>query len=235
MTPFTRATGLLAAICLVATALLSNLSVLLQPEFAADPADRLATIDSSPVTSTVSLLAFVLAQLPFLVGVVAIAWLAKGAAPRLSAVGGTLAVLGGFGHAVFGGIGLAYLAMSTDSTARAAYADTVTRIESGPAVAFMAAGLLGTVLGLVLLGVALFRGRVVAPWIPITLWAFVVVEFVGANLSEWASVAAGALYLAALGGIAVHVLRTCTMAAWSSHDRRSSPIAVPVPPRPSTR
>jgi len=198
---------LFAATCLVVTALLSVLSMLLQPEFSADPAGRLAAIDAAGTAGEVSLLTFVLSQLPFMIAAVAIALLAGTRAPRLAVAGGALAVVGGFGHAVFGGIGLAYLAMSSDAANRAALADVVTRVESGPALIFMAAGMLGTVIGLVLLGIALFRSRVVARWIPFALWAFIVTEFALTNVSEWASPAAGLLYVSAFTGIAVQLVR----------------------------
>jgi hypothetical protein len=206
-------TRLLAATSLVLTAVLSAVSVLLQPEFTADPAERLAAIDEAGTSATISLLAFVLAQLPFMVAAVAIALLARAAAPRLSATGGALGVLGGFGHAVFGGVGLAYLAMATEVDVRAAFAETVTAIEAGPAVVFMACGMLGTVIGLVVLGIALFRSRVVPRWIPLCLWAFLAVEFVLTNVTAWASPAAALLYLAALSGIAVRVVHADTAAA----------------------
>jgi hypothetical protein len=206
--PMTTTTArLFAATCLVVTALLSVVSILLQPEFSADPADRLAAIDDAGAAGVISLLTFALAQLPFMIGVVAIALLARTGAPRLAIAGGALAVVGGFGHAVFSGIGLAYLAMSGDAANRPALADVVTSIESGPAVIFMAAGMLGTVIGLVLLGIALFRSRAVPRWIPVALWAFIVTEFVLTNFSEWASPAAGLLYVAALTGIAVQLVR----------------------------
>ena len=71
----------------------------------------------------------------------------------------------------------------------------------------MAMGLLGTVLGLILLG----RRPVPVPasvprWIPVSLWAFVVMEFAGTGFSEWASPAAGLLYLAAFTGIAIELV-----------------------------
>jgi hypothetical protein len=198
---------LFAATCLVVTALLSALSVLSQPEFSADPAERLAAIDAAGASGVVSLLTFVLAQLPFMVAAVAIAMMARGRSPRLAVTGGALAVIGGFGHAVFGGIGLAYLGMSGDAANRAALADVVTRVESGLAVIFMAAGLLGTVIGLVVLGIALFRSRVVPRWIPVALWLFIVTEFALTNFSDWASPAAGLLYVAAFTGIAVQLVR----------------------------
>jgi hypothetical protein len=203
----TKPARVFAATCLVVTALLSAISVLTQPEFSSDPADRLAAMDAAGAAGVVSLLTFVLAQLPFMVAVVAIALLARSKAPRLAIAGGALAVVGGFGHAVFGGIGLAYLAMSSDVANRPALAEVVTTVESGPAVIFMAAGMLGTVLGLVLLGIALFRSRVVPRWIPVALWMFIVTEFVLTNVSEWASPAAGLLYVAAFTGIAVQLVR----------------------------
>ena len=207
---------LFAATCLVATALLSTISVLLQPEFAADPAERLAAMDASGTPGVVSLLAFALSQLPFLVAVVATAMLARTGSPRLATTGGALAVVGGFGHAVYGGVGLAYLAMSSDDADRAALAEVVTRVESGPAVGFMAAGMLGTVLGLLLLGIALFRSRVVARWVPAALWAFLLVEFVLSNVTEWAAPLAATLYLGAFVGIAATVVRGETPAPATS-------------------
>ena len=202
-----RPARLFAATCLVVTALLSAISVLAQPEFSADPAQRLAGIDAAGASGVVSLLAFVLAQLPFMVAAVVITMMAGERSPRLAIAGGAFAVVGGFGHAVFGGIGLAYLAMSSDAANRATFADVVTEVESGLAVIFMAAGLLGTVIGLALLGIALFRSRAVPRWIPVALWMFIVTEFVLTNVSEWASPAAGLLYVAAFTGIAVHLVR----------------------------
>ena len=119
----------------------------------------------------------VIVSVTFLVAVVAIAALSHRGAPRTSWTGGVLGVLGGFGHAVFGGLALSYLALAADAGHRDVLGDVVTRIEAGPAQLFMAMGLVGTVLGLVLLGVALFRSRVVPRWIPVALWAFVVLEF----------------------------------------------------------
>ena len=216
---------LLAASSLVLTALLSIVSVLLQPEFPADPADRLAAIDEAGSTVVISLLSFAMSQLPFLVAAVAIALLAGAGARRTAIVGGVLAVLGGFGHAVFSGIGLAQLAMAGDAANREAMGDVITRIESGPAIVFMAMGLLGTVLGLLFLGVALFRSRMVSRWIPVALWLFLVMEFVGAGLTEWASPAAGLLYLAAFTGIAWQLVR--------GSDSVEAPTSVPGSTQPA--
>ena len=187
--------------------MLSVASVLLQPEFTADPAERLAAIDAAGASATVSALLFALSQLPFLVAVVGIALLAHRGAPRTAWTGGVLGVLGGFGHAVFGGIALAYVALASDAGHRAALAEVVTRVEAGPAKLFMAMGLLGTVLSLVVLGVALFRSKTVAAWIPMALWAFVVLEFGLSGVATWASLASGLVYVVACTGLAAELLR----------------------------
>lgn len=202
-----RPIRILAAVCLLLTALLSALSVLTQPAFAGDPADRLAGIDAAGATGVVSIMAFALAQLPLLVGVVAVAALTHAQVPRTAWTGGVLAVLGGFGHAVFGGIGLAQVALAQDAAHRVAMGAVVTRIESGPAGLFMAMGLLGTVLGVLTLGIALFRSRVVSRWVPVALWAFLAIEFALSNLTAWASPFASILFVAAFGALAVRLVR----------------------------
>lgn len=211
-----RPVRLLVAACLPLTALLSVASVLLQPQFTADPAERLATIDAAGTSATVSVVLFVLSQLPFLVGVVGIASLVHPIAPRTAWTGGVLGVFGGFGHAVFGGIALAYLALATDAAHRVALAEVITRVEAGPAKLFMAMGLLGTVLSLVVLGVGLFRSRIAPRWIPVALWAFVVLEFGLSGVATWASLASGLVYLAACTGLAVHLVRGSSAMAVSA-------------------
>lgn len=213
MTHLSRPVRLLAAASLLLTAVLSLVSVLLQPEFASDPVELLAGIDAAGGTAVASALAFGLAQLPFLVTVVAVAALAHHGSPRAAWAGGVLAVLGGFGHAVFAGVALTWLALAADADGRAVLAPVVTRVESGPAVVFMAAGLIGTVLGLLVLGIALFRSQVVPRWVPVALWAFLVTEFALTNLTDWAAPLAALLYLAAFVGLAGAFLRPVSPAA----------------------
>jgi len=96
--------------------------------------------------------------------------------------------------------------MARDAADRAVMAELLESIESSPLlVPFMAAGLLGTVLGLLLLGVALWRSGVVPRWVPLVLWAFLVVEFVGSNLSDYAPYVSGVCLLLAFGALAQRV------------------------------
>lgn len=217
-----------AATGLVLTAVLSLVSVVLQPEFPPGFTDRLAAIDAAGGRGVVSAMAFALAQLPFIAAVLGVAHLLRERAPVLSGLAATLGVLGAFGHAVFSGVSLVYVTMAADPQHRTTYAQLMKQVEGSPTMLFAAMGLLGTVLGVVLLGVALWRSRLVARWIPVTLWAFVVVEFVGSNLSTYASALSGALFLTAFVALAVWVART-PRSAW---EMVSAGVDVPAaPPR----
>lgn len=206
---------LLTAGSLVTTALLSAISVAFQPEFGSTAADRLAAIDEAGARGAVSSFAFVLAQLPFIAAVLGLGHLLRDRAPALANVAPCVAVLGGFGHAVFGGAMLLTSTMATAPGNRRAYAQVLDRFESSPATIFAILGLLGTVIGILLLAIGLWRAHVGPRWVAPTLLAFLVVEFVGAGLSHWASVAAVVLYVAAFGALAAGVVAMPDR-AWAS-------------------
>lgn len=203
----------LAAVALVASALLMGASTILMPPWGDDGAERLTAIHDAGAAATVSALTFTLAQLPFLVGVIGLGHLLRVRSPRLAATGSALAVIGSFGHAVAGGISLVTLSMADDTANLEVHGRLVESLENGTTSPFMAAGLLGTVLGVLLLSIALFRSRTGPRWVGPVLWAFLVVEFVGSNLSEWASPVSVTLYALALGAIALTVHRS-PAAAW---------------------
>lgn len=196
----------LAAGALMAQAVLSIVSVVLQPDLSGDAGARLAAIDDAGVPAAVSAATFVLGQLPFAVALLAIAHLIGRGAPRLARTGGTLGVLGCFGHSVFGGIMLAEVVMAHDTGHRAVFTGLVEDIESTPVMVFAVLGLAGTVLGLLLLAIGLFRSRVVPAWIPGLLVAFLVIEFAGSGISQYASYLSGILLLVASVALARVVL-----------------------------
>ena len=207
-----------AAGCLASTAVLSTASVLLQPDFGDTTAERLRLIDDAGASATVSVVCFVLAQLPFLGAALGIGHLIRRRAPRLANAAPAIAVVGGFGHAVFGGAMLLTASMATAAGSRDPYVEVVERFESSPAMIFAAMGLVGTVVGLLLLAAGLWRAAVGPRWVPGAMVAFVVVEFAGSALTTWAAPLAAALYLAAMGALAMAVLRT-TDVAWQAGDR----------------
>jgi len=186
MYPDTRSRLVAARTALVLGPVLAGISAIFQPDLDGTPRHQLAAIGDSPLAA-VSAVTFLVAQLPLLVAVLAIGRLLQERAPRLSSWGTALGVLGCFGHTVFGGISMVYLTMARDETHHGVYADLMTRLQNSPVMLFSAVGLLGTVLGLLLLGIGLFRTRTGPVWVGPAIWAFLVVEFVGTAVSTYAS------------------------------------------------
>lgn len=195
------------AFALAACAVMTVVSIPLAPSFEGDHADRLAAIAAAPTASLVSALLFTLAQLPFAVGLVGVAVLTGRRAPRLSFVAAVLAALGGFGHAVHGGVSITMLGMAEDPNRYDVYGDLLAAGESGAMIPFLVAGLVGTVLGVILTGVAVWRAKLGPRWLGPVLVGFVLVEFGGSALSDWAFYASGGLYFLGLVTLAAAVLR----------------------------
>lgn len=191
-----------AAAALVTSAVLLAVSSLTQPDVTGGAAQKLAAIDDAGGRAVVCAVLFAVAQLPLAVALVAVGGRLRPRAPRLAAIGTTLAVLGAFGHALFGGVSLTYLLMASDTANHAVYAQLVSDIESSPVMLTSVVGLAGTVLGLLLLSIALFRSGVGPRWVGPVLWAFLVVEFVGTSMSRYASFVSAVLLVLAFGALA---------------------------------
>lgn len=185
MYPDTRSRLVAARTALVLGPVLAGGSVILQPDLTGSAADRLDAMRTG--VAAVSAVAFLLSQLPLLVAFLAIGRLLLARAPRLSAWGTALAVVGCFGHTVFGGLSLGYLMMARDEAHRGVQAGLLDRIDGSPVMVFAALGLVGTVLGTLLLSIGLFRSHTGPVWVGPALWAFLVVEFVGSSISRYAS------------------------------------------------
>ncbi len=207
MLPDTPSRRLAAVVSLLLAPVLGLLFVALSPPFPDDPADRLGGFADGSMPA-VSAVAFIVMQLPMLVAFLAIGRLVLPGSPRLSAWGTALAVLGCFGHLVFGGLSMAYLAMAHDEANRAVHAQLLGDIESSPVMLFAATGLIGTVLGQLLLSIALFRTRTGPVWVGPAIWAFLVLEFFLSNLTPWASYLGVLLLGAALWALAVLLRRS---------------------------
>ncbi len=185
MLPDTPSRRLAARAALVISPVIAGVSVILQPDLSGSTSERLAAMGHAP--AAVSAVAFLLSQLPLLIGILAIGRLLLPRAPRLSAWGTALGVLGCFGHTVFGGTSLLYLMMARDESHRAVQTDLFDHIQNSPVMLFSLIGLAGTVVGLLLLGIGLFRTRTGPVWVGPAIWAFLVVEFVGTAMSSYAS------------------------------------------------
>lgn len=202
-----------AVAALVSTALLQVVSNAFGPEWVDGFEAQLAVFGEDLTSATVSAMTFLLAQLTTLVAVLGVAHLLRERTPVLSNLVPILLGLGCFGHAVHGGVMMTQLEMAADPANVGVHAGLLEAVEAGPAVAFMAMGLLGTVLGTVLLGVALLRSGVGPRWVGAGLIGFVVLEFAGSGLSEWAARAAVLLFALCFLALARTVAATDS-AAW---------------------
>lgn len=162
-----------------------------------------------------------------------VAQLLRSSAPILSILAGGLGLLGGFGHAVFGGISILTLAMAADTANHELHSALLLQVEEGPAVIFMAMGLLGTVLGILFLAIGLWRAHVGPRWLPFVLFAFLIIEFIGTNFSEFASIVSGLLYLGAFAILAAIVwTRPRELEARGAAMTRTSPAEPQSPDAP---
>ena len=191
MLPVTPSRRLAAQASLIGTPVLMAVSTIFMPDFGGSAADRLAAVGSTQ--AAMSAATFLVAQLPLLVAFLAIGLLLVRVSPRLSAWGTALGILGCFGHAVWGGTSMMELVMARDASGRSTYAALLDTVEGSPVMVFAAVGLLSTVLGFLLLSIGLFRSRTGPVWVGPALWAFLLLEFVGGNFSDYAIYLSGLL------------------------------------------
>lgn len=206
MYPDTPSRRRAAQLALILGPVLAAVSIVLQPDLGGSTREQLVALGASP-RAAVSAVAFLVSQLPMLVAVLAIGRLLLPHAPRLSAWGTALGVLGCFGHTVFGGISMVYVVMANDPQHLTVYARAMQRLQDSPVMLFSAIGLLGTVVGLLLLGIGLFRTRTGPIWVGPAIWAFLLVEFVGSGISSSASYVSVVLLGAAFFPLSVQVAR----------------------------
>ena len=199
MTPDTPSRLLAARVALVLAPVVAGVSVVLQPHLDGGGSDRLAAMDST--SAAISAAAFLVSQLPMLIAILAIGRLLLPYASRLSAWGTALGVLGTFGHAAFGGLSLVLITMSHDEAHRSLYGGLVDDVFNSPIMLVSMVGLIGTVVGLLLLGIGVFRTRTGPIWVGPAIWAFLLVEFGGSGLSPRASYLSVLLLATAFWGL----------------------------------
>lgn len=201
-------TRLVVAASLALGAAVTVVSIWTMPDFSGDTVERLEAVGAAGTRATVSALTWVGAQLLVGVGLVGAAHLLRSRTPVLAVAAGLLLGLQAFGHAVHGGVTLAVLSMAKDLDAVDTHAAVLVDVESGVGIPFMAMGLLGTVLGMLVLAAALWRSRLAPRWLPLVVVAWIAVEFAGGAVSSWSVYASALLYLTILGTLAVLVQRS---------------------------
>lgn len=198
----------LTAASLALFALLSFGFVLLAPEMPDDRSQWPAAAAASPVRAFTSAHLFLWSQPALAVGAVGLMLWLRPYSRKLATVGGVLAALGAFTHMVPGSWSLTTLMMGADPSGYDTYGRLLAAQEGSPhLIPYLMISLLGLVLGVMLLGVAHFRSRLPMRWAGPTLWAWLVVEFVGSNFSPWATPLSGVLLLLGVGGLVAGLLR----------------------------
>ncbi|HEY0936430.1 MAG TPA: hypothetical protein VGD91_22170, partial [Trebonia sp.] len=150
---------------------------------------------------------FILQELPFMIAALGLGHLLRGRFPKLSSFGAAVAVVGGFCDAIASAFTVVYVELARDP-ANHAVAVSVIRQAGKIEGLFSIAGAVGTVLGLVLLSVGLFRGRIGPRWVSPLLWAFLILQFVGSSVSAYASLTSVTIALIAYWALAATVWRT---------------------------
>ncbi|MHA7862203.1 hypothetical protein ACX1DX_12655 [Tessaracoccus sp. Y36] len=195
------------ALTLALAALTTCASLPFGPNFAGPPATWLAEIAVTPAAGW-SFHLFTISQLFLAAGVVGIAAQTWQRAPRLTFVATALIALSAFAHGVGGGVQIMLLTFAPHTELHDEVGPVIEAMYSSPhLVPYLAFGMLGLVLGMILFGVMLLRARFGPRWLGVEPILFVVAEFGLSSLSEWAFYAAGLLFGVTLVGLAVVTLR----------------------------
>jgi hypothetical protein len=172
-----------------------------------DPAGPLAAIARSGTPGTISAYAFLVGQLPWVVGMLGLAHVLRQRFRVLSPMISTLALVGGFGHSVAGGFALVQLSMADDLSNASVHEAVIERLYSSAGPIF-AVTMLGVVLSQLLLGVAVIRGGLGPRWVGGALIVWLLVEFVGTGVSTTAAMISVPLMAVVFGLLAYRLAGT---------------------------
>ena len=151
---------LVTSACLALWALLSVLFLLTVQPFDGSGDSALAVVSAYAILG---------AQLALVIGTIGVAHLLRDRTPVLAPIAATMTILGGFAHAPSAGVSLV---QAGGGEGAAAAFETVT---VGPGAVLAIVSLTATILGVIVLAIALFRARLGAGWIGIVLIGWVVV------------------------------------------------------------
>jgi hypothetical protein len=191
---FYRRCGVVA---LVATAVLLPASALIQPDLPNGGGPMLSAVHDVGWRAPAATTLFMLGQLFNLVGLATIGYLLRDRARRLAAVGVVIAFVGAFAEAVYTGVSFTISAMAADPAGHATYAPLIDQMMSSPVGLIALTGLAGSVVGVLLLSIGIFRSHLGPRWIGPALWVFLVLEYAVSGVSIYAGYLAVLVCLAA--------------------------------------
>lgn len=215
-----------AACCLIAAPLMMFVGGVMTPAGDEEPAAYLAALAANPVRAELSAALSYVGFVLLVPAVFALLHLLRHRAGALGHVAGTLAVLGavGFPATVSTNFYDLALARSTDRDPALAVLRDVAGMTGASLVLLAALG--GLSLGLLALGVALWRAGVARAWVPAAILLGLVVLVLGG--ADPVLMSLGYLpLLAALGSLGVGVLRMSTEEWEHGADHHRSPSRAP--------
>lgn len=231
-TSFYQRCGVLA---LVATAVLLPASALIQPNLPNGGGPMLAAIRADGWRVPAATTLFMLGQLFNLVGLATIGYLLRERSRRLAAVGVVIAFVGAFAEAVYTGVSLTIHAMATGPAAYSTFAPLIDRLLTSPVGLIALTGFAGSVIGMLLLSIGIFRSHLGARWIGPALWIFLVLEYAVSGAVIYAGYLAvlvsSSAYLALARAAATPVCAVRVAAG----SRTAESAAAPRVRRPATR
>jgi len=224
----------LAGIGLIAGPALFVISTILSPAWEDDTAEYLAEVADDKGLYLVSSLLFTIGGMFLIAGALGIIKLMRrGRKVTLGQVAGFLLVLGATATTAFYVISAFDIEMVDEAANRAEMVALSERAEESTAalIFFIPYFFLGFVLGMILLGIAVIRSKVVPVWAGIVLLVAVVVLFVSGE-GQAMSVVGNALVMVGLVPLGLKILSLSDdqWERWQPIDDEPAPAAAPAPP-----
>jgi hypothetical protein len=208
------------AVSIAAGGLLGLGSLIIQPPFTGDPAQDAAALTAT-AASAIGIHLYTISQVFWAIGFIGLAHLASRRSPVLALLGGVLVALGVLGHTVYSGTALTQLALASSGEIDATVA-AMDAAQSPVFLPYLALGLLGTTLGVVLLAVATMHARTMPLWVPVVLIAWVLIEFVLSGFIAWGGYLSLVVGIIVFCSLAVFVWRSA-LAGWQTAAEASVP------------
>jgi hypothetical protein len=206
--PFSRSLRIAAGLCLVAAGLLNGLPQAVVAVLSGDLSfsEQIAWGAEHPVAHGLEQTALVASSLVMLMGLLGVAHVCRFRAPVVTAVATPLVVWGmwGFGNVLAMGYAAGTVAPSVLSVDSAVALNDGLSEHAGTVAVALVPHLVGSFLGLVLLGVAIWRSRAFPRTPAVLLVAFLVWDF---GLPALGPVDPHVLLVVAWGWLGVHLIR----------------------------
>jgi hypothetical protein len=214
-----------AALALIAAPVLAVASrFVYRPTGGNQPTKLLTALHDAHGRALFGTVLFIASGLPFAVAALGIGHLLRGRFPTLSSIGAGLAVVGAFCDSIASAFTIVYTQMAQDLANKTAYAAVIKKASRVEGL-FSILGILGTVIGLLLLSIGLFRSRIGHRWVGPLLWAFLLLEFIGSGISASIGLASVTLALIAYCALAATV-RQSPRAQWAISDDKPEQLSV---------